>query len=113
MKIIVILILLASNLSWANTCPNNVSYLKEGIKAPCTGYLFSPDMELQVRTEVIQFEKLQEISSKQDELIITLNQRIDNQTKQLQTEERSNFINKILYVTSGLIVGYLVGHGTK
>lgn len=110
---LILAILLVSNLSWATTCPDNVMYLTEGSKAPCTGYLFSPDMELQVRTEVIQLEKLQEISNKQDELITTLNQRIDNANQQIQVAERSSFIDKVLYLSGGLLVGYLIGHGTK
>lgn len=109
---LILAILLSGSLSWA-TCPANVMYLNQNDAAPCAGYLFSPDMELQVRTEVIQLEKLQKISSKQDELITTLNQHINNQTEQLQTAERSSFIDKILYVSGGLVIGYLVGHGTK
>lgn len=110
---LIISILLISSLSRATTCPAPVTYLKESNASPCTGYLFSPDMELLVRTEVIQYQKLKEISSKQDELITTLNQRINNQSSQIQAAEQSNFIDKVLYLSGGLIVGYLVGHGTK
>ncbi len=106
---LILAILLSSSLSWATTCPVNVTYLTEGSKSPCTGYLFSPDMELYVRTQIIQFEKLQKISAKQDELITTLNQRINNQSEQIQAAERSSFLDKVLYLSGGIIVGYLIG----
>ena len=70
-------------------------------------------MELTARTAVASFAKLQEVSAKQDELITTLNQRIDNQQQQIQNEEASSFLSKILYGVAGLGVGYLIGHGSK
>jgi hypothetical protein len=111
MKLILAILLIGSIAS--AECANPVSYLKQGQPALCTGYLFSPEMELKVRTEVIQYAKLQEVSSKQDELIDTLNQRIKNQENQMQTEERASFINKVIYFAAGLSIGYLICNVTK
>lgn len=59
--------------SFATECSNPVSLLQEGAAAPCRGYLFSPDKELQVRTD------------KQDSLLVK--QELDNLN---QTVERLN-----------------------
>jgi hypothetical protein len=34
--------------SYGNSCSNNVTVLEQGAKAPCKGYLFSPDEESRV-----------------------------------------------------------------
>jgi hypothetical protein len=111
MKLILAILLIGSLAS--AECANPVSYLKQGQPALCAGYLFSPEMELQVRTEVIQYAKLKEVSAKQDELIDTLNQRITNQQNQMRTEEKAIFINKAIYFAAGLGIGYLISNVSK
>ncbi len=80
-KYLIIATLLFSQISQA-VCNQSVSYLKEGDFVPCNGYLFTPEKELDVRIKLVQLDKLQELSKKQDEMIGILSQRIDNQIQQ-------------------------------
>lgn len=57
-------------------CTKPVTYLKEGTPASCTGYLFTPEQELYVRTAVEKYVTAQEIILKQDELIANQDKRI-------------------------------------
>jgi len=60
-------------------CPA-VSYLQEGKPASCTGYLFTPEKELEVRTKVANYDVMTDIVKKQDELIGTMQVRINDIT---------------------------------
>lgn len=93
-------------------CSKPVTYLAEGAKAPCTGYLFTPDTELKVRTEMDKFEKTKELLSAQKtytaeiskELLIKaeLNNNLKEQVKNL--EEQSVY-TKALWFGLGIILG--------
>lgn len=48
-KLLAILITLSMPLNSFADCPKPVTSLEEGAKAPCTGYLFTPEKELEVR----------------------------------------------------------------
>ena len=48
-KLLAILITLSMPLNSFSDCPKPVTSLEEGVKAPCTGYLFTPEKELEVR----------------------------------------------------------------
>lgn len=81
MNRIIISLLLITNLTWAE-CSKPVTYLTEGSTTSCSGYLFTPDKELEVRTKVLQYDTLDKLVNKQNELIDVLNQRVDLTVKQ-------------------------------
>lgn len=77
----------------------------------CTGYLFTPEKEYEVRTESYQFSKLKELTATQDELITVLNQRLDNQLKystdlsnELQSRKDKEFWRNSLFFLLGAVV---------
>ena len=68
-------------------CDKNVYYLVEGDKAPCTGYLFSPEKELELRLLDTNYKYLQEESRIKDSLI-DLYKDNDETTSEIVEKER-------------------------
>lgn len=116
MKKLLISSLLSIGLTAQASCPKPVTYLPEGTGAPCNGYLFTPEKELEVRTKVIQIDKLKELSEKQDELIDILNQRVDNNQQQISVlkydAEQRNHIRPWedagFFILGILVTGYVL-----
>lgn len=111
-------LMLCSQIVFADCKP--VQYLSQGEPAQCGGYLFSPAKELQVRGKVEDYDRLTELSKKQDELISVLNQRIDVQTQtndnlraNLKFEEDKSFWTKALYFGLGVLATGLVVYSVK
>jgi hypothetical protein len=111
MKTLILSILLFSQISFA-VCNKPVTYLTEGKPAPCNGYLFTPEQEKQVREDVFALGKYKELVKMQDDLVGTLNERIDNyefMTENLRSEnefiqKKNTWMNGIYFVL-GITVG--------
>lgn len=83
--------LLFSSLTFAE-CNKAVTYLKKNEITKCSGYLFSPEKEQEVRIKIDQFEPMEKLIKNQDELISVLNQRV--QLAHAQNLELENFLQK-------------------
>lgn len=111
MKSLILSILLFSQISFA-VCDKPVTYLQEGKSAPCNGYLFTPEQEKQVREDIYALGKYKELVKMQDDLVGTLNERIDNyefMTDNLRSQnefiqKKNTWMNGIYFVL-GLAVG--------
>lgn len=92
-------------------CSKPVQYLTEGKPAPCTGYLFSPEKEKEVRQKVEDHSRLLELAKKQDELITIQDLRLakqieinDNLRKQNQHMENTTMTEKLLWFGAGVLL---------
>lgn len=109
--LVVLFILLYVSSSIATTCPQPVSYLKEGTTVPCTGYLFDPEKEQEVRIKLEELKYKDQIIIVQKHLLDIKDQRIDNLSKyneyldnKLQTNENLSFWKSTLYFSLGVLV---------
>lgn len=100
-------------------CSKPVTYLQEGTPAICSGYLFTPEKELDVRLKITNYEKLELIIKKQDELVDVLNKRIEVQLQQnkelnelIATRENETFLHKALFFGLGAVLTGLISYGT-
>ncbi len=105
-KLIFIISLIISNYSFAD-----VSLLEKGQQAPYKGYLFSPDLELEVRVKVNKNLFLESLVIKQQQEIDILNNRVQvkdeliiNVEKQLKQSERNSSFEKIVYFMLGIVI---------
>ena len=110
MKKTIVSILLLSQVSLA--CNKPVTYLTQNTPAPCTGFLFTPEKEKQVREYLKERDSFAEILGKQDELIVTQDKRIDvllqrntHLEKRIQSVESQSRFEQIMYFCLGLAVG--------
>ena len=121
MKLISLILSLIIYSGYSNAeCSKPVNYLTEGTKAPCTGYLFTPEKEAEVRDKIIKFDTLNELTKKQDEMITVLGARIITQQdmnktleSELQSEQNKNNLYKYLAFSIGFILGYGFYGATK
>lgn len=104
-------VLLFNSLAFAECKP--VTYLKEGTPTPCTGYLFTPAEEKEVRNLKDRYEIQQEINLQQKQLIFNLSENVEVTTKLAQNYERKadqaearNFFDKVAYFGIGILLGY-------
>lgn len=114
MKRIALAILFLSTQSFA-VCTKPVTLLEEGAKTECTGYLFTPEKELEVRIKVANYDNMEKLVKKTEELnTITenrLNLYIDQNQKLMQTintQQQTTFLqNAGFFVLGVLITGYI------
>lgn len=101
-----ITLLLIFNISNA-TCNQSVTYLTEGSITKCTGYLFTEEKELEVRTKVDKVELLESLVKNQDQQIDILNQRVKLAQEQNLNLEKflQNRIDTNLYVNIAFFIG--------
>ena len=59
--------------SYSAVCQSPVKLLEEGSTAPCRGYLFSEDKELQVRIAIKEYELLKQEADSLNKMIDKLN----------------------------------------
>lgn len=110
------------NYTFAN-CDKPVTKLDKGQEAPCSGYIFSPDKELEVRTEVEEnkllkkevelkdkkIERLEKLTFESDK-IIELEQnktelwktKAEDTTKKLIEANNSNITKDVVLVLTGI-----------
>ncbi|PCI45898.1 MAG: hypothetical protein COB41_00480 [Proteobacteria bacterium] len=96
-------------------CDKPVSYLSKGSTVSCTGYLFSPEKELEVRLKVEKYNFLEEYSKTQQDINEILSKRLtDSQeynqylSKRLKEERGSKFWRTTLYFGLGVLVTGLI-----
>lgn len=112
-----IILLLSFNISWA-ACSQSVKYLAEGTAAPCSGYLFSPEKEQEVRTKIEQFDPMEKLVKNQDQQIDILNQRLTLAQQQnlhleqfVQNRSDTNvYINLAFFVGGALITAFIASN---
>lgn len=92
-------------------CGQPVSYLKQGQPASCTGYLFSPEKEKEVRDIVQKYPVMVELNSKQEELINTLDEQVKlnqqismNLRQELRDKEKNQTTENIIYFALGFVL---------
>jgi hypothetical protein len=100
-------------------CAQPVTYLQQGNPAVCTGYLFSPEKELEVRTKVTNYDKMQDLTKQQDELIALLQTRtqveVDNNLKlsqELSSQRQKDQMSNYLYFFLGALITGAVSYAT-
>lgn len=114
MKSLILGVLLFSQISFG-ACDKPVTYLTEGTPAKCNGYLFTPEQEKQVREDVFALGKYKELVKMQDDLVGTLNERVDNyevMTTNLREQNefiqsRNKWMNGVAFVL-GLVGGFVI-----
>jgi hypothetical protein len=74
----IVTLLTSFSLAQEPNCNKNVQYLRSGTKAPCTGYLFSPKKEFELRFKVSTYDQMEKILNDQNKLNLVLQQRLDN-----------------------------------
>jgi hypothetical protein len=137
-SIICSIFLTTTNHALAETCKKSVTYLKVGEVAPCTGYLFSPEKELQVRTQVeenkllkeevkLQSSKvellkdinshLDEVSKKQQQKADLWENRAEKATQELIKQQQNRQQRDLLFLTAGVLLtvgsAYVLGQISK
>jgi hypothetical protein len=116
----IVSLLLFSSLSFAE-CSKAVTYLKENDIAKCSGYLFSPEKEQEVRIKIDQFEPMEKLIKNQDELINVLNQRVQlTHAQNLELEgflqKRSDFnvyVNVAFFLAGAFLTGIIASNVNK
>lgn len=114
-------LILLSSLNVKANCETPVTYLLEGEKTPCAGYLFRPDKELEVRVIVATFDNLKRQNDTQLEMITVLNQRLNINTEQQnilaqqlgKAEENQRITNTIWFAVGTLLGGLVVNELRK
>ena len=93
-------------------CLKPVTFLKEGQKVECDGYLFTPEKEYEVRNLVMQNDKLYKLTDAQQQhnndlaqQLMTKAQLVNNLNQQVQTLEKESDFQKYLYFAVGLVLG--------
>lgn len=79
--------LLISTQSFAK-CKNPVTILEQGVPAPCSGYLFSPDKELEVRLKIEENGLLQKQIELKDLTITNLYKDAIKSSQIVELEEK-------------------------
>lgn len=74
--------------SYAAECQNPVKLLEEGSPAPCRGYLFSPEKELQVRIMSREYTLLKEENVNLDQVVDKLKKINYEYNRILELEEQ-------------------------
>lgn len=104
----VLLILLISNVAWAD-CLQSVTFYKEGEKVNCDSYGFTREAEAENRAKLDLGLKYQELNDLKDKKIDILNQRLDIYQKsyeEYKTQESTQTLKNIFYMVLGASIMY-------
>lgn len=104
MRGVFILALLIPNLVFGANCPKPVVRLIEGAAAPCTGYLFSPETELEARIAIQTQDKKDELIKTQEEMLRIRSEQVTNYEKIIQNKEQNTFLQNAIYFGLGVLV---------
>ena len=101
-------------------CSKPVEYLLENAATPCSGFLFSPEKELDVRLKIANFDNMKLLSEKTEELNMILYSRVTNLQEQnmllsneLQQRDKTNIYVLIGSFTLGAITTALIAKSLK
>jgi hypothetical protein len=103
-------IIFSGHMSFA-VCDKAVTRLIEGTPALCTGYLFTPEKELEVRIKDATYTQMEDLVKKNQELNEILYKRVDNLQElnlklndKIQANQTQDFWVKFAYFGLGVLV---------
>lgn len=134
-RILVLILLLSMPLnSFSMECPTSVKLLEEGTPAPCRGFLFSPNKELEVRIlkqehtlQTLELENIQkmlekfklkdlnyeEIIEKEQQKTELWRTKAEETTQKLIASESGRTTRDVLFIGLGILLtvgaGYAIG----
>jgi hypothetical protein len=134
-RILVLILLLSMPLnSFSMECPTSVKLLEEGTPAPCRGFLFSPNKELEVRIlkqehtlQTLELENIQkmlekfklkdlnyeEIIEKEQQKTELWRTKAEEATQKLIASESGRTTRDVLFIGLGILLtvgaGYAIG----
>lgn len=118
MKYFLFIIILIQSIFVRAECLQPVTHLRINEVTPCEGYLFTPEKELEVRQQVINYEQLNLMNNKQKQLIDILQQRMNIQIEQnlllvdkLQKQEQYEFWKIGSSFALGVIITTIISYG--
>jgi hypothetical protein len=85
-NLIISTLILLSSQSFA--CDKPVTYLLSGDTAPCSGYLFSPKKELEVREKIVELKYTKEIVLEQQKVIALIIERLQDHQNDLSSANK-------------------------
>lgn len=106
-KLILILSIFASSITNAGSCKDPVSFLELGNPAPCTGYLFSPEKEKELRFQALELPFYKNLTTLYKQETDILKQRIEIKDKQIELYEKrldNKERSQILWFVLGVVV---------
>lgn len=127
MRVLLVFFLMFNQTVFAADCKDAVKLIKEGEKAECTGFLFSPDAEKkasQAHDDVKYYKDLSELLRKRNQLtneeIKVLDERLklyQDQShllaEQLNKKEREDFWQKTIYFGMGILATSIAVYGAS
>lgn len=120
MKILSFIISFLISINSYAICDKNVYHLVKDQKAPCEGYLFSPEKEQEVRIKIKTYDYLLKYNDKQKEIIDVMNERIVNLQKynseidkELQNRQKFKFWEVTLYFSLGALLTGAIAANVK
>lgn len=109
--LIIIFTLFINQFSFAGDCDNRVTKVDKGGLAPCSGYLFSPELERELRIKDATYDQMEALVKKNEELNSILYERVDNLQElnlklndKIQASGTQDFYEKFLFFGLGVIV---------
>lgn len=102
---------LFSQVSLADTvCAQPVLAMHQGDSVPCSGFLFSPEMEKEVRQMKENYDKLVELnkdltdlSAIKDDEINVISKNLDATKAQLNFDDKKNVWENVLWFAAGVL----------
>lgn len=101
-------------------CGKAVQFVEAGKPAPCSGFLFSPEKEQEVRIKLQVSSTLESLVKKQQESIDNLDARIANLqnynnylSTELEKQDKFNFWKTTLYFSLGVLVTGAIATNVK
>jgi hypothetical protein len=104
-----LLILFFNFAGWS--CPSNVTKLNKGEAAPCTGYLFNLETELEARIAIQSSQKKDQIVKIQEEMLGIQNERVKNfqdENEALQKRLKVREDERYLSGAAGFLIGAIL-----
>lgn len=124
-KLVLVIFLAVPSSVFATQCKESVSLLNEGEKAPCTGFLFSPEAEklATIAHEDAKYFKeysglLEEKLNKQQEQLMIMDERLNlymstshELAKEMNRKDREDFWQKTIYFGLGVLATSIAIYG--
>lgn len=109
------------------SCPKPVTYLTEGSQTPCTGFLFTPEKEAEVRAANLDLGLQRDINAIQEKQLGLLKEdnkllldqshlwrtRAEDSTKKLMESRNTDTWRMFLYFSLGVAATTLITYGVN